>query len=239
MSVSIFHTVNAGLYFYNNESGLLIDGLHQGDGGFSVTPTTLTNQVLSHAGIFSRKIDLAFTHLHGDHYDPHLVHLFFDHNPDSSIYAPNLSMSCSSARSLANGIERLYFGEFLLTTFSTIHDGVPFANQPHRSFCLQTEGQQYNICGAAILNSSLAKQMLAFCSDKTDAVFVNVYQLASEGGLAFLNTMAPERIFLYHLPFPDKDPYGYRKMAHSVVSRLAQALNQHIQILDPLSHIIL
>lgn len=185
MSLEIFHTVNAGLYFHNSESGLLIDGLHLGDSGFSATPKALADQILSHTGIFSKKIDLAFTHLHGDHYDPCLVHRFFDHNPDSSIYAPDLSVACSSTRSLASGIDRLCFGEFLLTTFSTTHDGVPFASQPHRSFCLQTEGQQYIICGDAILNLSLAKQMLAFCSHKTDAVFVNVYQLASEGGLAF------------------------------------------------------
>ena len=38
MKLQIFHTVNAGLYFWNGNSGLLIDGLHTGKGaGFSNT----------------------------------------------------------------------------------------------------------------------------------------------------------------------------------------------------------
>ena len=237
MSLKIFHTVNAGLYFHNIENGLLVDGLHLGDGGFSVTPKALTDQILSHTGIFSKKIDLAFTHLHGDHYDPRLVRRFFDRNPDSSIYAPDLSVACDSTRNLASGIDRLHFGSFSLTTFPTIHDGALFADQPHRSFCLQTEGRQYVICGDAILHSSLAKQMLAFCSDKTVAVFLNVYQLASDSGLAFLKLMKPEHIFLYHLPFPDEDPYNYRTMAKSTIARQSLLLEQPIRLLDPLSHI--
>ena len=239
MSLKIFHTVNAGLYFHNSEHGLLIDGLHLGDGGFSVTPKTLVEQILSHTGLFAKKIDLAFTHLHGDHFDPALVRRFYEKNPDSGIYAPELSMACSSVKNLAGGIDRLWFGDFLLTTFSTTHDGAPFANQPHRSFCLQAEGQQYIICGDAILNQSLAKQMTAFCSETTDAVFINVYQLASPGGLAFLKEIDPQQVFLYHLPFPEEDPYGYRKMAKSIVSQQSYDWEQRIRIPDPLSHIIL
>lgn len=55
MSLKIFHTVNAGLYFYNNEHGLLIDGLHLGIAGFSATPKALAEQFLSHLGVFSKK----------------------------------------------------------------------------------------------------------------------------------------------------------------------------------------
>lgn len=239
MSLKIFHTVNAGLYFHNNEHGLLIDGLHRAEGGFSATPPLLVEQLLSHTELFVQNVDLAFTHLHGDHFDPKLVRRFFDCNPRSSIYAPGLPMPCNPPQSLALGIERLSFGAFLLTTFSTTHDGASFANQPHRSFCLQTEDQQYIICGDAILNPLLAKQMQMFCSRKTNAVFLNVYQIASKSGIAFLQTIASERIFLYHLPFPGDDPYGYRKMAKSIVSRQAEFSEQCIQILEPMHYIIL
>lgn len=237
MSLKIFYTVNAGLYFYNRKQGLLIDGLHRDDGGFSITPGAMAKDLLSHSGIFSNEIDLAFTHLHGDHFDPVQVRCFYDHNPKVKIYGPNLFVGDFSAMNIAGGIEQMCFGEFLLTAFTTVHDGAIFANQPHRSFCLQADGRQYIICGDAILEPTLAKQVSEFCSKETDAVFINVYQLASKSGLDFLRELTPQRVFLYHLPDPHEDPYGYWKMARNIISQQTHLYEPYIQILNPLSHI--
>lgn len=228
-AMKIFHTVNAGLYICNDEQGLLIDGLHLGSGGFSETPVALLDRLLSHAYPFSGKTDLVFTHLHGDHYDLDLVRRFLQRNPHSSIYLPQPGD--------AKTAQRVHFDRFVLTAFSTVHDGAAFAQVPHRSFCLQAENRQIVICGDGIVHRLLAEQIQALCGDKTDAVFVNVYQLASKEGQEFLNALNPEHIFLYHLPFPEEDPYGYRSMAKNVVARQPENLRQRIRIPEPMSEI--
>ena len=227
MSIHIFHTVNAGLYIYNREQGILIDGLHLGGGGFSETPAAFLARLFAQEEISAGNLALAFTHLHEDHYNPALVRRFLGRYPASGIYLPNPEPQT----------EQVYFGDFLLTAFPTVHDGASFKDLPHRSFCLQAEGKQLVICGDGIVDAALAFRMQSLCARKTDAVFVNVYQLASSDGCAFLNTLNPDRIFLYHLPFPEDDSCHYREMARRIVLQQSRVLSRPISVPDPMTHI--
>lgn len=237
MCVKIFHTANAGLYFYNHDHGLLIDGLHHAESGFPATPPLMAEQLLSHTGVFKPHIDLAFTHLHPDHFDAGLTSQFLLRNPHALVYGPGLSASNTAVQSLALGIEQMLFGDFRLTAFTTTHDGAAFSQQPHRTFCLQAGEQQYIICGDAALQPLLGTHIHMFCSRKTTAVFLNVYQLASEGGLGFLQTIAPEHIVLYHLPPQNDDPYGYRNLAKNAIARQTAVSPLRIQIPESMCHI--
>lgn len=239
MACRVFYTVNAGLYVQSDTHGLLIDGLHGTEGGFSLTPPALTAQLLARTGMFSGTVDLAFTHLHGDHFDKGLLQEFLQHRACPRVYAPEPSVSNVSTKSLAKGIECADMGDISVKAFSTVHDGAPFAHQPHRLLCLQTQGKQCVICGDAILEPLLAKWIQMFCASQTNAVFVNVYQLASESGMEFLRTLSPEHVFLYHLPFPEDDVYNYRNMAKSIAVRQGDVLGKQIQILEPMCSIVI
>ena len=189
------------------------------------------DRLFSRGAPFAGKTDLAFTHLHGDHYDLNLVRRFLQQNPHSTVYLPQPGDEKTA--------QRVQFGRFVLTAFATVHDGAAFAQVPHRSLCLQAENCQLVICGDALVHRLLAEQIQALCGDKTDAVFVNVYQIASKEGQEFLDVLNPEHIFLYHLPFPEEDPCGYRSMAKHVAARLPENLRRRIRIPEPMSETIL
>lgn len=61
------------------------------------------------------------------------------------------------------------------------------------------------------------------CSS-VESAFINAYQLSSEGGNKFLQILSPKRIFLYHLPFPDDDQYGYYQMRDRSIRNCPQGL---------------
>lgn len=70
MRMSIFYSVNSGVYLWDGKSGVLVDGLHHGpEVGFSETPPILCKQLLRQEGLFAHLDGLLFTHLHPDHYD--------------------------------------------------------------------------------------------------------------------------------------------------------------------------
>lgn len=77
----VFHTVNAGIYLQEGDYGLLIDALHGGEGGFSRTPNEIMKHISRHTDSLAAKIDLAFTHLHGDHFNMERVSDFMDKYP--------------------------------------------------------------------------------------------------------------------------------------------------------------
>jgi hypothetical protein len=89
----IFHTVNSGLCFSNAEESLLIDVFHNGKRlGFSPTPEKLIRQMKKHEGMFATAPDLAFTHLHEDHYDPNWYGSFYGNIQEQGFTPPVLPL---------------------------------------------------------------------------------------------------------------------------------------------------
>lgn len=68
----------------------MIDALHGGEGGFSRTPNEIMKHISRHTDSLATKIDLAFTHLHGDHFNMERVSDFMDKYPSAEIYAPEM-----------------------------------------------------------------------------------------------------------------------------------------------------
>lgn len=227
----VFHTVNAGIYLQEGDYGLLIDALHGGEGGFSRTPNEIMKHISRHTDSLATKIDLAFTHLHGDHFNMERVSDFMDKYPSAEIYAPEMWKSCIYTYESSKRIRDADLGRFHLIAFPTVHDGKEYTRVPHQSLMLRTSDQQQFICGDAALDISLARDIQKNCPGTIKAVFVNLFQLASKDGQAFLKEIRPQHIFLYHLPFLKDDVYAYRKIAEGIIEKLPQELN-YIQVLE-------
>jgi L-ascorbate metabolism protein UlaG (beta-lactamase superfamily) len=234
MKLRIYHTVNEGLYIWNGKSGLLIDALHGGrEAGFSATPDRYIQMMRKRQGFFGQSNDLLFTHTHGDHYDPQLVREFLEINPDSSIYAPGLDSSNMQPVVLEEGIGRLQIREYTIYVVTTEHDGKQYAGYPHVSYLICWEGQSLWISGDALLVPELAERIRQVSGQtRVDAAFVMIYQAGSKEGRTFLEQLSPERIYLYHLPYAEEDPYHYHRTAGLVVEKCKRK-NLSVTILQP------
>lgn len=155
----VFHTVNAGIYLQEGDYGLLIDALHGGEGGFSRTPNEIMKHISRHTDSLAAKIDLAFTHLHGDHFNMERVSDFMDKYPSAEIYAPEMWKSGIYTYESSKRIRDADLGRFHLIAFPTVHDGKEYTRVPHQSLMLRTSDQQQFICGDAALDISLARDI--------------------------------------------------------------------------------
>lgn len=161
--------------------------------------------------VAAKEIHLTFTHLHDDHFSGKQVRDFMRKYPTAKICMPEMWIS---GVNLDENIRRTYIldlGRSHLTAFPTVHDGKEYAKVPHQSLMLQASGQQHLICGDALLDLSLARHVQRACPGDICAAFVNVYQLASKPGQAFLKAICPRHIFLYHLPFKEDDIFPIEK----------------------------
>lgn len=225
METRIFHTVNAGLYLWNHNTGILIDGIHTGkETGFSLMPPTLTNALDQHAGLFAHTDVLLFTHLHNDHFNRPLLQRALEHTPQPLVYGPLLPESTTTPRQLCPGLCSIELGQARALALETVHDGKLYQDVRHDTFLLQFHGESIFVAGDAILEPDQARILADFHGVPTAAAFINVYHAASASAQAFLRSLAPERVFLYHLPFPEDDAYHYYSTARQITRRWPDGL---------------
>lgn len=221
MKLQIFHTVNAGLYLWNGKSGILVDALHDGTAhGFSATPEQYIHMMERRESFFSQYNDLLFTHGHPDHFDKGLTEKFLSLNPNSLIYGPGIQESNAEKISIEYNVDLITMKDYQIYSFLTVHDGKMFADYPHRSYLIQSEADRIWISGDAIFDQELAKKVRRICgAGEICGAFVNVYQIENMKGIHFLETLKPQNIYLYHLPFEEDDIYHYHRMAKTVIKR--------------------
>lgn len=220
METAIFHSVNAGLYFWDGRNGLLIDAIHQGrEEGLSPMPTFLSGQLRRGSGLFGHVTGLLFTHLHHDHYDADKVRQFQQSMPGLPVYGPDLVEGRVELEVVRLDIYRIVMGSASLWAWNTCHDGNTFAGTPHQSFLLTLGRERFFVAGDAALNVSDASRIAEVRRGPVTAVFCNLYQLASPNGQEFLRMLSPERVFLYHLPFSEDDQCGYHRLARQVLRK--------------------
>lgn len=220
VKLQIFHTVNAGLYLWNGNSGLMIDGLHTGKGaGFSNTADRYIRMMEKGESFFGKTNDMLFTHTHRDHYDKALTDRFMCKYPNSLIYGPGLDRSGVQSVLLEKGVRKFQMRNYIIYAFETEHDGKAYAETPHYSYLVQSGEQQVWISGDALLTGSLADKVKRLCGEEYYAAFVMVYQPGSRSGRKFLKRLLPKRIYLYHLPYREDDSFHYYRMAEDVTVR--------------------
>lgn len=218
LGINIFHTVNAGLYLHAGETGLLIDGIHQGGSeGCSNMPQELESDMMRHRGIFDNLSALLFTHLHPDHYDKLGVMFVMSGENPPQLYAPGVVEPLIQERPLPLGGRAIQIGQAEIFALETIHDGRCFCHEPHWSFLIRMGGEMIFIAGDALLESDRPELRTYLGRAPLEMAFLNYYQLASRGGRDFLQRYAPRRVFLYHLPFPKDDKYHYYSLCQTML----------------------
>lgn len=120
---------------------------------------------------------------------------------------------------------------------NTPHDGEKYQGTPHQSLLLQSGRESVFLAGDAILEECQAAVVKEFLTSPLTAVFVNVYQVYSRSGRAFLRSLRPQRIFLYHLPLENDDKNGYHSLAENAVEQFPQDLSpleipEHLRWID-------
>lgn len=219
MSFFIKHTVNCGLYFCEDDYGLLFDGIHTGDvPGFSKTSEETVNIIINENKSFSdypSNTDFIFTHLHTDHFNEELLNKILKYKVDYNVYSPSQKISTFD---LSKKYEKLQFNNFTVYPITTIHDG-KFDSEPHKSFLLTHENKSYFIAGDGILNEDIATELMKIYKDKISFMFINPYHLISQNGQKFLTILNPEKIYIYHLPFVEDDKNNFYKLVTSVAEK--------------------
>lgn len=218
MNTAIFHSVNAGLYFWDGRNGLLIDAIHEGKNeGLSPMPEFLVEQMRHRSGLFGHLTGVLFTHLHYDHFDADKVQHLEQSMAGLPIYGPNLVKGRLELEIVHPGTYRIVMGDAVIWAWNTRHDGNLFSDAPHQSFLLTLRNEHFFVAGDAALGASDAIRVSNACRGPIKAAFCNLYQLASPDGQAFLYALSPEQVFLYHLPFPGDDPCSYHRLARQVL----------------------
>ena len=205
--VSIFCTVNSGVYLQSGGFSCLVDGIHRGrDVGFSDMPPALQAQLRAHDGLFQDLQLLLFTHLHPDHFDRALTLQALQAAPPPLLYAPRSSLSTLAAEPLPDGFLRLCPApDVTVYARPTLHDGERFRNVEHCSYLIGLGGAYYFIAGDAQLHARDAAPFAARAGGRIAAAFLNFYHISSPLRRAFVQALAPERIVLCHLPLPEDD----------------------------------
>lgn len=218
MQTTIFHSVNAGLFFWDGSSGLLVDGIHRGrEEGCSPMPGFLELQMRRRAGIFAHLNGALFTHLHRDHFDPEGLDALLRVRPELPVHGPGLRCGGTLVRPIRPGLRSVRMDSIYVLARTTRHDGAAYQDDPHQSFLIRMGGESFFVAGDAGLRAADAADFSGYYAAPVAAAFCNLYQLAAPEGRAFLRALAPERIFLYHLPFRQDDRYQYRRLARQVL----------------------
>lgn len=236
MQLHIFHTVNSGLYVTKGNDHLLIDGIFDGSAvGFSPMPSVLRKQFLENEKFFPYLNHLLFTHTHKDHFDENAL-LEFLPKARPVIFSPDPRFRNIERTPLSSGLGQIPMGNFQIFVLDTIHDGPQFVNLPHCSYFIQLAEESLFITGDAVLTEKDAACLLEHNLKKPNAVFLNLYQTAHPSVHDFLRRMEPQRVFLYHLPFPKDDVFQIHLSMRSALKKYPDDLPA-IEVLSPMTWI--
>ena len=237
MNTSIYYLVNASLFFDFDGSGILIDGVHEGQKkGFSPMPVSADRALRQHTGIFSELRGALFTHLHPDHYDRNRLDYLRRFSAPLSVYGPELDCSNVQVRQLAPNVFSFPVGQTTVTAVSNVHDGEEFRAEPHRSLLLEHNGERFFVAGDAILDPESDSAFLHSVPGPVTAAFVNLYQAASPAGKDYLRALRPDRIFLYHFPFPGDDKANYWRLGKQLARKWPEDLPM-LELPEPMNWI--
>lgn len=219
--IRIFHTVNAGLYLTDSQTGLLVDGLHKGAFfGMSCMPEELKDQAKKQEGIFRGLNGLLFTHLHDDHYDQRKVIRFLSQSPNTALWGPGLDACGLTEYTETTSGCQFRVGDFRICAYKTRHSGNEFLDVAHTSLLLRSGINEETIfvAGDALFVSEEADEILADAGH-IDKAFVNLYHLIEQSSIEFLLRLKPGRVLLYHRPLPEDDVYHYGQMIRQALRK--------------------
>lgn len=236
METAIFHAGNAGLFFYQNGTGILIDAIYDGSNvGMSPMPQAWLTDMKQGSGLFGKTDGLLFTHLHPDHYNEELTAAYLaGTNRDITIYAPDWTRNNIQPDEIGDGMKSFRIGDVQIISRRTVHDGEPWRKDPHESYLIKMGGENFFVAGDAEL---FAEDAAAFgkYEYKLDAAFVNLYQLGGRSSMQCIADLDAERVILYHLPFQEDDCCYYWPMGKQAARGFSRRYGIEVEILKHMS----
>ncbi len=239
METVIFHAGNAGLFFYRNGTGILVDGIYDGgEVGMSPMPEQWKQDMLQCRGLFERTSGLIFTHLHPDHYNKALTEQYLAELKKQGkrifCYGPGWEYNNVTIKDLGDGMECFQIGTAEIITRQTIHDGEIWRKDFHNSLLIKMGDESFFIAGDAELFETDADAFLQY-TDEVQMAFVNLYQLNGKTGQDCLAKIQPQRVMLYHLPYEEDDSYHYLQLSRQIVRKFARACNMQPEVMEHMS----
>ena len=232
MNSNIFYSVNCGLFFWNGARGLLVDGIHTGtEQGFSAMPEMLRKNMLLRKGIFAHTDNLLFTHQHKDHFDAEQVQNFLG-TCSPYVYAPAFPQNNVHISRVSPKVELLKLDQYNILSFHTTHDAKLYCNIPHQSYLIRTNGESVFVAGDMTFQDFDIMDFFDFFGSGLSAVFMNPFQLLQDSGKVFLERAKPNRVFLYHLPFPEDNDF----MCNTIGGRVVRDMPKHLPPVERIPH---
>ena len=222
MGFEIFHTVNCGLYIRSGDASVLVDGLHDKIEGFSDTTAAVKAQLSEKTGMFSRLDAAIVTHRHPDHFSAGLIANLEKCPGPPAIWWPAAEDSALQMKACSPGLCMANIGEIAVFALDTVHDGPQYRDVPHRSFLLRADGESVFIAGDAKLGAAESGMLAGFAPVSTG--FFMFYQLNSRAGRDFVRDMGFKNVFLYHIPLPEDDTFGYGRLTKRMLARFPAEL---------------
>lgn len=238
--LQIFHTVNCGLYLWDGNSGILVDGVHTAGAPahFSPMPSEMMRWMETRTGLFAHLNGILFTHLHGDHYWETAVNHLTTREKSLPCWMPEM-IHLSHAVDAGTNVRRIQMGTFRILCLETLHDGANYVEEPHNAFLVQSGTASVLIAGDSLFREQDLKLLTKFAPIQN--AFFNLYQLSDYGnGPEIVRKLGIKRLFLYHLPFAQDDSENYRVLSFQILKRFPPELPRpvfapHMSWIDDIS----
>lgn len=223
MNIQILYSINSGLFLCSKEAGVLIDGLFTGEEfGWSHLPEPIVRQMYDCTGIFAHCDMAIYTHDHPDHYNQAYFDVTQFYSKPMSYYKVDGHSADLKVECLPSGAERIHVGDMEILVVDTIHDGKSYERTPHKSLLIHCGEEKILIPSDALMN----KEFFDFFAEEGPITvgFFNLYQLMSPIGQQLIQKVPVQRVFFYHLPFPEDDKYHYFALAERAKAMYAKTL---------------
>ena len=212
MNIQIFYSIDSGLFLCSKEAGVLIDGLFTGEEfGWSLLPEPIVRQLHERKGIFTHCDAAIYTHDHPDHYNQAYFDITQSYPKPMSYYKVDGHSEDLDVERLSSGAEKIRVGDMDILVVDTIHDGKGCEKTPHKSLLVRCGEEKIFIPSDALMT----KELIDFFAEEgpITAGFFNLYQLMHPRGQQLIRKLPVQRVFFYHLPFPEDDKYHYFDLA--------------------------
>lgn len=242
-SIEVTLLANEGILIQWNGIKILIDGMHENENEmFSGLSQNILEDLIAGEKPLYRNIDyILFTHCHFDHFSADVTEAFLkEHRVKGFMLPDRQSQEFTSLRDTAKlqadktWLLDLPLGDkkeiklseskgFSLTVFRAIHAGEQYLDVENYCYLLNFNGRKIFIIADSDYDSNYFSKMLP--DDTIETAFVNPLFLSIGGGRDVItHALKPEKLVVYHIPFEDKDPAGFRKLTMRNIERYRSSL---------------
>ena len=220
--VRVTLSANAGVAVEVGGYRIWVDALHEDKQPNFSGLTPLLQKKMLQCEAFFKPDYICFTHCHQDHYSRRLTAAAKAMWPEAKLCLPEPEFE---DQILVTGEEMCLEAEGFTIRFIRLpHEGVEYGNVKHYGLWISADGCNILIPGdCAVASPALAE---AVGKQPVDLAILDFPWVTLGKGNAYVTqTLRPEHILLYHLPFYEDDCCGYRTSANRSVGLLSKQMD--------------